>query len=124
MLPLVAVKGGQPLPAGPLGRVEVAAHVDGGAGGGGGDRLDALVDVRAPAEGGAAGRVEGGDPGAGRPADRGPRPYTLVPAGETLRARTTPLALGFQGRRLPVAASQAASRLRADPSTEVKLPPR
>ena len=55
---------------------------------------------------------------------KSPPTYTLVPAGETLRARTTPLALGFQDSRLPVAASQAASRLRVVPSTEVKLPPR
>ncbi len=74
----------------------------------------------------AAGRAEGGDPGAGRPADRekSPPTYTLVPAGETLRALTTPLALGFQGSRVPVAASQAASRLRVVPLTAVKLPPR
>ena len=55
---------------------------------------------------------------------KSPPMYTRVPAGETWRPWTTPLALGFQPSRPPVAASQAASRLRVWPFTWVKLPPR
>ena len=57
-------------------------------------------------------------------AEKSPPTYTLVPAGETLRALTTPLAFGFQGSRAPVVALQAASRLRVVLLTWVKLPPR
>src|SRR6266508_2970251 len=54
---------------------------------------------------------------------KSPPTYTLVPAGDTLSARTTPLALGFHDSRFPLAASNAASRLRVVPFTVVKLPP-